>query len=172
MIVTFVFVARVNAGRTVALEWLYSFPIDTEHVVVAVGAMRRDARAKGTSLHSGRVHTRAYVTVDCQPLFPSFSLSPVCSPCLFLSPSLPHERDTPLRAATRCTRIARCTRESAPASFCMIITTAIIGRLPCARALHVSTCESERKGEGERKRPGKETRPPRFPSRFKCSTTR
>jgi len=69
----------------------------------------------------------AYVTVDCQPLFPGRSFS------VRLSPS-----QTGHRCATRSLHIARCTRESAPASFRMIITMAIIGCLLSPR----STCQS------------------------------
>lgn len=84
-------------------------------------------RAKGTH-SSGRDSTRAaYVTVDCQPLFPGRSFS------VRLSPS-----QTGHRCATRSLHIARCTRESAPASFRMIITMAIIGCLLSPR----STCQS------------------------------
>lgn len=109
----------------------YSFSIDTIPRCVcdayAQGHTYVYTRAKGTH-SSDRDSTRvAYVTVDCQPLFPGRSFS------VLLSPS-----QTGHRCATRSLHIARCTRESAPASFRMIITTAIIGRLLSPR----STCQS------------------------------
>jgi len=95
-------------------------------------------RAKGTPVVVVVPHV-TYVTVDCQPLFPAQSL--VLSVSLSLSLFFSQTEHRCMARLALCTSPDALERAHLP-SF-MIITTAIIGRLPCA--LHVSTDKREKK---------------------------